>query len=203
MGLKRFYVARGGRNMCVTTDYNQALLFSKNKPERVHEFANYNGALKLFKRIVDSAIEHSEKPTGDFIHLDVSVSLTNGMSEFRVMQGNRYLVSANSLGYCTPNIAEYIAIVEAYKYCINFGLEQPIYCDNIAAVKAFKREFVMNVPPTLNAANPKITEMLERANDYVNMLPEGYEEKVLYWDKSMWGEIPSDYKKKHTEHSSD
>jgi len=141
--------------MCITSDSNQALLIAKNKPERVHEFSNYNGALKLFKRLVDSAIEHSEKPKGDFIHLDVSVNLQNGLAEFRVMQNDRYLISANSLGFCSPNIAEFLAIVEAYKYAQTFQLTQKIYCDNIAAVKAFKREFMMLVPPTLKAANPK------------------------------------------------
>ena len=193
---KRFYVSRGGRDMCITSDPNQALLIAKNKPERVHEFGNYNGALKLFKRIVDSAIEHSEKPKGDFIHLDVSVNPVNGFAEFRVMQQERYLISANSLGFCTPNIAEFIAIVEAHKYASTFKLTQPIYCDNIAAVKAFKKEFTITVPPTLNAANPKISELLEKANEYINTLPDGYEEQVGYWDKSLWGEIPSDYKKK-------
>lgn len=192
---KRFYVSRGGRDMCITSDSNQALLIAKNKPERVHEFSNYNGALKLFKRLVDSAIEHSEKPKGDFIHLDVSVNLQNGLAEFRVMQNDRYLISANSLGFCSPNIAEFLAIVEAYKYAQTFQLTQKIYCDNIAAVKAFKREFMMLVPPTLKAANPKISELVDNANDYLNMLPEGYEEQVCFWDKSLWGEIPSDYKK--------
>ena len=196
MASKKIYVARGGRDMCITSDYNQALLIAKNKPERVHEFGNYNGALELFKRFVDSAIQHSEKPKGDFIHLDVSVSLQNGFAEFRVMQNDKYLIGVNSLGYCTPNIAEFLAIVEAYKYAQTFQLTQKIYCDNIAAVKAFKREFVMQVPPTLNAANPKINDLMEKANDYINMLPEGYGEQVMFWDKSLWGEIPSDYKKK-------
>lgn len=198
---KKFYVSRGGRDMCITSDYNQALLVAKSRPERVHEFGNYSGALQLFKRIVDSAIEHSMKPKGDFIHLDVSVNPQNGLAEFRVMQNDRYLISANSLGFCSPNIAEYLAIVEAYKYAQTFKLTQKIYCDNIAAVKAFKGEFLMAVHPTLNAANPKITELVDNANDYIRMLPEGYEEQVVFWDKSLWGEIPSDYKKKR-EHSS-
>jgi hypothetical protein len=194
MASKKMYVARGGRDLCITSDYTQALLIARNKAERVHEFGNYSGALKLFKKMVDSAIEHSEKPKGDFIHLDVSVNLNNGLAEFRVMQNDKHLISANSLGFCTPNIAEFLAIVEAYKYAQTFQLTQNIYCDNIAAVKAFKREFIMVVPPTLNAANPKIAELMEKAYDYINMLPQGYEEQVMFWDKSLWGEIPSDYK---------
>lgn len=193
---KKFYVTRGGRDICITQDYNQALLLSKNNPTRVQEFGNYHVALKLLHRMVESALEHSEKPKGDFIHLDVSVNNQNGMAEFRVMQGERYLVSANSLGFCSPNIAEFLAIVEAYKYAIHFSIDTPIYCDNIAAVKAFRGEIPMIVPPTLAAANPKINDLVEKAIEYLRGLPEGYESKVEFWDKSMWGEIPSDYGRK-------
>ncbi len=116
---KRFYVSRGGRDMCITSDSTQALLVAKNKPERVHEFSNYNGALKLFKRMVDSAIEHSEKPKGDFIHLDVSVNLQNGLAEFRVMQNDRYLISANSwspeVGHPMTGASKAYGVVHAMK----------------------------------------------------------------------------------------
>ena len=59
---KKFYVTRGGRDICITQDYNQALLFSKNKEDRVQEFSNYHVALKLLHRMVESALQHSEKP---------------------------------------------------------------------------------------------------------------------------------------------
>jgi hypothetical protein len=193
---KKFYVTRGGRDICITQDYTQALLISKNNSDRVQEFGNYHVALKLLHRMVESALQHSTKPKGDFIHLDVSVNNTNGLAEFRVMQGDRYLISANSIGFCTPNIAEFLAIVEAYKYASHFSLEQPIYCDNIAAVKAFKGEIAMPVPPTLGAANPKVVELVSKAIEYIKDLPQGYEDKVEYWDKSLWGEIPSDYGRK-------
>lgn len=193
---KKFYVTRGGRDICITQDYNQALLLSKNKEDRVQEFSNYHVALKLLHRMVESALQHSEKPIGDFIHLDVSVNNTSGMAEFRVMQNGEYLINANSLGFCTPNIAEFLAIVEAHKYASHFQLDKTIYCDNIAAVKSFKGEISMIVPPTLQAANPKVNDLVDKAIEYIQSLPQGYDEKVEYWDKSMWGEIPSDYGRK-------
>lgn len=193
---KKFYVTRGGRDICITQDYNQALLFSKNKKDRVQEFSNYHVALKLLHRMVESALQHSEKPKGDYIHLDVSVNNTSGMAEFRVMQNNEYLINANSLGFCTPNIAEFLAIIEAHKYASHFSIDKTIYCDNIAAVKAFKKEITISVPPTLQAANPKVNDLVEKAFEYLNGLEEGYDSKVEFWDKSMWGEIPSDYKNK-------
>lgn len=193
---KKFYVTRGGRDICITQDYTQAMLISKNNPDRIQEFGNYHVGLKLLQRMVDSALQHSTKPKGDFIHLDVSVNNTNGQAEFRVMQGDRYLVSANSIGFCTPNIAEFLAIVEAHKYASHFKLDNTIYCDNIAAVKSFKMEIPMSVPPTLGAANPKVVELVDKANEYLKSLPQGYDEQVEFWDKSMWGEIPSDYGRK-------
>lgn len=192
-------MVRGGRDICITTDYNQALLISKNKSDRINEFGQYGVALRLLQRIVNSALEHSEKPKGDFIHLDVSVNNSTGLAEFRVMQGSRYLVSANTLGFCTSNIAEFLAIVEAVKYCNHYQLGQPIYCDNIAAIRTFKGEITMQVPPALGAANPKIVDLLDKAMEYLRTLPEGYEQQIVYWDKSLWGEIPSDYKKKRIE----
>lgn len=194
--VKRYYVTRGGRDLTITQDYNQALLIAKNNPSRVHEFNNYHIALKLLHRMVESAIQHSEKPTGDFIHLDVSVNNSTGEAEFRVMQGDKYLVSASKIEHCTPNLAEFLAITEAYKYANHFNLEQKIYCDNMAAIKWFKKEAEVFVPPTLKVANPKLQPLVDKAVEFINSLPEGYEEKVIFWDKSMWGEIPSDYQRK-------
>jgi hypothetical protein len=54
----------------------------------------------------------------------------------------------------------------------------------------------MIVPPTLQAANPKVSDLVDKAIEYIQSLPQGYDEKVEYWDKSMWGEIPSDYGRK-------
>jgi len=194
--MKKYFVARGGRDLTITQDYNQALLIAQNIPSRVHEFSNYHIALKLLQKMVDSAINHSEKPTGDFIHLDVSVNNQTAEAEFRVMQGDKYLVSASKIQFCTPNLAEFLALTEAYKYAQHFNLEQDIYCDNMMAIKWFKKKAPVTIPPTLKVANPKLEELVDKAVEFINTLPDGYDEKVLYWDKSMWGEIPSDYQRK-------
>lgn len=54
----------------------------------------------------------------------------------------------------------------------------------------------MIVPPTLQAVNPKVSELVDKAMEYLKGLPIGYDSKVEFWDKSMWGEIPSDYGRK-------
>lgn len=194
--IKKYYVTRGGRDMCLTQDYNQALLIAKNKPERVQEFSNYHMALRLLARIVNSGIEHSQKPTGDFVHLDVSVNRATGTAEFRVMQGDKHLIAATNIEHCTPNVAEFIALVEAHKYCSHYGITQDIYCDNIAAIKWFKGEMPIIISPTLFVANPKLEKLIDIATDYIYEQKEGYANNVKHWDKSMWGEIPSDYKRK-------
>jgi hypothetical protein len=195
--MKKYYVTRGGRNMCITDDYNTALLISKNQPNRVKEFQNYHLALKLLYKIVDGGIQHSTKPTGNFIHLDVSVNKSNGNAEFRVMRGSEILLTANTLQYCTPNIAEFLALVEAHKYANHYALDdEAIYCDNIMAIRWFKAVIEVQIPPTVQAANPHLVELVEKAKEYLRNLPEDYDLNVHHWDKSMWGEIPSDYNRK-------
>ncbi len=194
--VKKYYVTRGGRDMCITQDYNQAMLFAKNKPERIQEFNNYHIALRLLGRMVESALEHSLKPTGDYIHLDVSVSRETGMAEFRIMQGERYIMTARNIEHCSSNIAEFLALVEAHKYCTHYDIKEKIYCDNATAIRWFKRELELILNPTAVAANPKIKDLVSKAMEYVNSQKEGYYDNVTLWDKSMWGEIPSDYKKK-------
>lgn len=194
--MKKYFVTRGGRNMCITDDYNTALLMSKNKPERVKEFVNYHLALKLLQKIVDGGIQHSVKPQGSFIHLDVSVNKMNGHAEFRVMQEGKYLISANSIEFCTPHLAEFIALVEAHKYATHYQIDEPIYCDNIMAIKWFRGEVPVRIPPTVLAANPKIGVLVDKGIEYLQSCPDGYYKNVHLWDKSMWGEIPSDYNRK-------
>jgi hypothetical protein len=46
------------------------------------------------------------------------------------------------------------------------------------------------------AANPKIGVLVDKAIEYFQSCPEGYDKNVHLWDKSMWGEIPSDYNRK-------
>ena len=193
---KKYYVTRGGRDMCITQDYNQAMLFAKNKPERVQEFSNYHIALRLLAKMVESGLEYSLKPSGDYIHLDVSVSRETGVAEFRIMQGDKYIMTARNIEHCSSNVAEFLAIVEAHKYCSHYGISEKIYCDNATAIRWFKKELELILSPTAVAANPKIKDLVSKALEYVESQKEGYAENVLLWDKSMWGEIPSDYKKK-------
>lgn len=182
--------------MCITDDYNTALLISKNQPNRVKEFHNYHLALKMLERIVQGGIEHSIKPKGSFIHLDVSVNRANGNAEFRVMRGEEILLTANTIQYCTPNIAEFLALVEAHKYAVHYKIFEAIFCDNVMAIKWFKKQIPIKIPPTVKVANPHLVELVDKAWEYIQSLKEGYDVDVHHWDKSMWGEIPSDYNRK-------
>jgi hypothetical protein len=193
---KKYYVARGGRNIVITSDQSQAILTAGNKPERVFEFSTYSNALLHLKKYVQDAIQHSAKPEGQFIHLDCSINNATGDAEFRVMQSGRYLVSSNLIPHATPNLAEFLALVEAHKYASHYTLTDKIYCDNLTAIKWFKREYEVLIPPAIRLANPKLPGIIEKAVEYVHSQPEGYDQNVEFWDSSLWGQIPSDYKRK-------
>lgn len=194
--MKKYYVSRGGRNMVLTQDLNQALLTAENKPERVHEFTNYYLAVSKLSKYAADAVEHSTRPQGDFIHLDVSINNQNGDAEFRVMQSGRYLVSSNKIHHCTPNLAEFLALVEAHKYAVHYGIDQQIYCDNIVAIKWFRKEFEVTIPPAVRIANPLLPQLIDKAVEYVKAQPESENNRVQFWDSSLYGQIPSDYGRK-------
>lgn len=193
---KNYYVVRGGRNIGLFTDYNQAVIVSLGKTDRIKEFSNYHIALHFLNKITQDAIKYSQKPNGDFIHSDVSVNNVTGFAEFRVMRAGKILVQSKSIEFCTSHIAEFLALVEAYKYAKHYKIEDNIYCDNFTAIRWFKKEIPLIVPPSLNAANPKLKKNIDSSLEYVNTLQEGYSEKVIFWDASMWGDIPSDYGRK-------
>jgi hypothetical protein len=182
--------------MVLTQDLNQALLTAENKVERVHEFTNYYLAVSKLSKYAADAVEHSTRPQGEFIHLDVSINNQNGDAEFRVMQSGRYLVSSNKIHHCTPNLAEFLALVEAHKYAVHYGIDQQIYCDNIVAIKWFRKEFEVTIPPAVRIANPLLPQLIDKAVEYVKAQPESENNRVQFWDSSLYGQIPSDYGRK-------
>lgn len=189
-------MVRGGRSICLTEDRTVALLIAENKEERIRVYSNYRTALGWLSKLTTAAVEHSEPPKGDFIHLDVSVHKETGSAEFRVMIADKVIVTGKYLRYCNSNLAEYLALVEAHKYANHYRLKYDIYCDNTQAINWFSRVTPLSVPPTVLAANPYIGKCVTAAGQYIDSLPPGYANNVKFWDSSMWGEIPSDYGRK-------
>lgn len=193
---KTYYVVRGGRNIGIFTNRQTALLIAENKPERLQEYNNYHLALRQLQKMTENAIFYSLKPNGNYIHLDVSVNRATGFGEFRVMQGKKTVLETKNIEFCTPNLIEYLALVEAFKYVKYHKISEKIYCDNLTAINSFRNKWTVSIPPSIRASNIKLTQQIEKACAYVKELEENELKCVEFWDKSMWGEIPSDYGRK-------
>ena len=193
---KTYFVVRGGREMVCTTDQKVAFIIANGVGEKIHTFSNYHLALKMLQKMVDSGLHYSKKPdiNDNYIHLDCSVNNKTGTAEFRVMQGEKILIAGTSLEHCTPNLAEFIALVEAHKYREHFKIDKEIYCDNRTSLDWFRGDSEIQIPPTVVAANPKLVHILTDAIAYSKSATRKTD--VLLWDKSMYGEIPSDFGRK-------
>ena len=208
---KKYYVARGGRDIIMTKDYNMAMLVSQNQPDRIQEFLNYGKAAEALVNFGLSARQHSSRPQGIFLHLDASVSMREKTAEVRVMMGDRVVEQIDGLQGLNPNQCEFIGLVIAMKYAQKNAYVGKIYCDNMNAVRLVQSIWgerqspgtytlsrgVFQIPGWLQTENRKAYSLLEDSCEamYDEAL-QPFRRFVEFWDSSMYGQIPSDYGRK-------
>jgi ribonuclease HI len=94
----------------------------------------------------------------------------------------------------TNNIGEFLAIVHALGYCKKHHLpKMPIYSDSrnaIGWVKAKKCKTNLEV----SAKTKHVHDLIARAEQWLNT--NEYQNKILKWETSTWGENPADFGRK-------
>lgn len=93
----------------------------------------------------------------------------------------------------TNNIGEFLAIVHALSLMYQRGERHTIYSDSRTAL-AWLRKKTANTKLTPEKGNPKVSELLRRAEIWLRTHPTDI--PVRKWQTEIWGEIPADFGRK-------
>lgn len=124
------------------------------------------------------------------IAVDAAHSTKNRKTEFQgVNLSTGKTIFYKDLGNQTINIGEFLAIVEAVKYIIEYDFQpKVIFSDSATAISWFK-----NKRTASGKRNPK----LMKAEIYLRAMANWVDEiKVIKWNNQQWGEIPADFNRK-------
>lgn len=127
---------------------------------------------------------------GSGIAVDAAHSIKHKKTEFQgVDLKTGKTLFYQDLGNMTINIGEFLAIVEAVKYIIEYD-HQPkrIFSDSVTAITWFKNK---------RTASGKRVPSLMKAEIYLRAFAHWIDEiEVIHWDNRSWGEIPADFNRK-------
>lgn len=132
----------------------------------------------------------------DGIAVDGACSGNPGLMEYRgVLVGTgEELFHVGPLPDGTNNVAEYLALIHALALLDRKGDKNTVvYSDSRTALSWLKR-FGHNSKLEQTPKNPKIHEMLARADRWIQSHPA--HNAVIKWDTDKWGEIPADFGRK-------
>lgn len=137
-----------------------------------------------------------EKPILDSLNCDGSFLWKSGKMSWRVCDTlTGEVLMQTSLVGGSPNIAEFLAIVDAMKFQYENNLDLPIYTDSICAIKWIKKGFANSYYDETFGDGNIIEELLEDAENFLESCPIQYE--VLKWNTREWGNILSDFGNKY------
>lgn len=121
------------------------------------------------------------------IAVDAAHSVKNRKTEFRgVDLDTGEILFYKDLGNQTVNVGEFLAIVEAIKYIIEYDFQpKVIFSDSVTAIS-----WVRNKRTASQKRNPK----LMKAEIYLRAIAHWIDEiEIVKWDNKKWGEIPADF----------
>jgi ribonuclease HI len=97
------------------------------------------------------------------------------------------------IGYSTNNISEFLALVHALSLAKKENNPTDIYSDSKTAIAWVRdKRYKTNVLESLETKKTYI--LLGRAIKWLT--DNTYDNKIIFWDKTLWGENPADFGKK-------
>lgn len=129
------------------------------------------------------------------IAVDSACSGNPGQMEYRgVYIGNRTQVFHFGPIFGTNNIGEFLAIVHALALLKQKGYnDMPIYSDSRNALSWIKQKKCKTKLPR-NAETENLFRLIERAEEWLRN--NKYNNSLIKWETSQWGEIPADFGRK-------
>jgi ribonuclease HI len=128
------------------------------------------------------------------LSVDAGYSSKTGVMDYRGVwtdTGEVWFEKVYSVG--TNNIGEFLAIVHALAQMKKEGMNNPVYTDSNTAI-AWVRKKAVNTKLELNENTNSLWKVIRRAEQWLK--DNEYENEILKWHTSEWGEIKADYDRK-------
>lgn len=156
-----------------------------------------SGTSNVYKKrgIESKSTPSAEEIDYDSISVDVGTRGNPGPVEYKGVdtQSGEILFYVGPVENGTNNLGEFIAIVHGLAYLKQQGSSQTIYTDSKTALA-----WVRNKKPATtlvrNESTRKIWEMTDRAVQWLH--DNKYDNKILKWNTTEWGEIKADFGRK-------
>jgi ribonuclease HI len=206
---KKYYVVWEGNNPGIYESWQDCKLQIQGYPNAKYKaFPSLEAATDAYRSSFDDHIgsgtvkktksaysEEARKAiVWDSISVDAACSGNPGLMEYRGVDTKTKSVFFHkkfSLG--TNNIGEFLAIVHALAMFKKTNNNKPIYTDSKIAMGWVKRKKA-KTKLVRNAKTQILHELIQRAEYWLNN--NTYENPILKWDTTHWGEIPADFGRK-------
>lgn len=128
------------------------------------------------------------------LSVDAGYSSKTGVMDYKaVWTDTDELYFEEKFDVGTNNIGEFLAIVHALAQMKKDGLKNPIYTDSKTAM-AWVRDKYVNTNLELNESTSTLWAVVRRAENWLKS--NSYDNKILKWKTSEWGEIKADFGRK-------
>lgn len=134
-------------------------------------------------------------PLAESLSVDAACSGNPGILEYQCVftRNRKKIFKKGPFQNGTNNIGEFLAIVHALAYCQKKGLSWPIYSDSDLAIGwVNKKKCNTNLLPA--ESSQELFDLIQRAEAWLES--NSYENQVLKWDTTAWGENPADFGRK-------
>jgi ribonuclease HI len=135
------------------------------------------------------------KPANECICVDAACSGNPGILEYRgvYMPGGEEIFHRGPFPQGTTNIGEFLAIVTGLAWLHQRKSSLPLYSDSRNGL-IWVRQKRINTKLIRSPRNEELFRVVEKALEWLHS--NSYDNPVLKWETSAWGEIPADFGRK-------
>lgn len=147
------------------------------------------------KKAASSSSQAAAAIDYDSLSVDVGTRGNPGPIEYKGVdtRTGEVLFSYGPISKGTNNLGEFLAIVHALAYLKQQGSEKTVYSDSRTAIKWVKQKQVATNLPR-DESTREVWTLVDRALQWLHA--NRYENKLLKWETTEWGEIKADYGRK-------
>ncbi len=205
MAKQKYYVVWRGRETGIFNNWKECEEQIKGfETARYKSFETESEAQEAFAagppaynkpKVKDASKGSAGVPILSSISVDAACSGNPGVMEYQGVRtaDRKKIFHQGPFPEGTVNIGEFLAIVHGLGYLKKRGLSIPIYSDSVTAIK-WVRDKKANTKLERNNINRQLFELVERAEYWLKV--NSYDNPVLKWKTSEWGEIYADFGRK-------